>query len=564
MNTKPSRIRCAIYTRKSSEEGLEQEFNSLDAQREACEAYILSQKQEGWVALKEIYDDGGFSGGTLERPAIQRLMEQIRGSHIDLVVVYKVDRLTRSLADFAKIVETFDAHKVSFVSVTQQFNTSTSMGRLTLNVLLSFAQFEREITGERIRDKLAASARKGLWTGGIVPIGYDVVDKKLIVNRAEAETVRTIYRKYLALKNVRELRAWLAQQGYRSKVRISRKGIRSGGYPFAKGALYRILQNAVYIGQKEHLKRVYPAEHEPIIDRALWKQVQDVIAANRILHRDNPRAKAPSLLAGLISDDRGNRMLPVHANKSGKRYRYYVSSAVHKGESGKVGAIRRIPAADIEQIAIGQLLKHLKDPQSLIHQPEGLAPDGRRKALILTAANRTLKAWPAMSPNDQRVLVRQVIRAIQVTEREVRVTCDVRGLTRALGLETGTSPNEEVADTIPARITRIGGQTRTIIEGRLQEPPANRKEPRLIDALSMSYAWKRAFLANPTITLRQVALQTQYTERYATRIARLAYLAPDITQSILDGTQPRSLTLKKLLADVPDSWTEQRRRFGYA
>jgi DNA invertase Pin-like site-specific DNA recombinase len=287
--------RCAIYTRKSSEEGLEQAFNSLDAQREACEAYVRSQRHEGWALLPGRYDDGGHSGGTLERPALQRLLADIRASKIDLVLVYKVDRLTRSLADFAKIVEAFDAHGASFVSVTQQFNTATSMGRLTLNMLLSFAQFEREVAGERIRDKISASKRKGLWMGGTVPLGYDVRDRKLVVNEAEAEAVRHVFRSYLALGSVRLLQEQLAVDGVRSKA----------GQPLSRGALYTLLGNRLYRGEVAHKGAVHPGEHAAVIDHAFWDAVQARLAEQRAERRAGGGAGGPSLLAGLLHDGGG-------------------------------------------------------------------------------------------------------------------------------------------------------------------------------------------------------------------------------------------------------------------
>jgi len=317
-------IRCAIYTRKSSEEGLEQDFNSLDAQRESCEAFILSQKHEGWTALPEMYDDGGISGGTLERPALKRILADIEAHRIDTLVVYKVDRLTRSLGDFAKIVEIFDKRNVSFVSVTQQFNTTTSMGRLTLNMLLSFAQFEREVTGERIRDKIAASKKKGMWMGGNVPLGYLVKDRKLLIDEAEANTVRHIYRRYAALGSVWALKEELDCDGIVSKARVDRYGRATGGNSIARGALYTMLQNRIYRGRIVHKDKHYPGEHEAIVDEALWDEVQRQLGANRVDRASGTDAAEPSLLAGLIYDDSGQRMTPSHANKKGTRYRYYV------------------------------------------------------------------------------------------------------------------------------------------------------------------------------------------------------------------------------------------------
>src|ERR1051326_2768351 len=344
-----SLVRCAIYTRKSSEEGLEQEFNPLHAQREACEAYIRSQRHEGWVCLAQHYDDGGLSGATMDRPALQQLLSDIQAGNIDVVVTYKVDRLTRSLADFAKIVEIFDARGVSFVSVTQQFNTTASMGRLTLNVLLSFAQFEREVTGERIRDKIAASKTKGMWMGGVPPLGYQCRDHKLIVIPREAETVQHIFRRYAALGSVRRLKGELDAAGIRSKRWTSTSGKSWGGKPLARGALYWMLQNWIYRGEITHKGQHYPGEHKPIIDAALWGEVQAKLPANAVECRTGERKKNPSLLAGLLFDGKGHRMTPTHAIKNGTRYRYYVSRPlIAEGRAHAPHALR-IPANDIEQ-----------------------------------------------------------------------------------------------------------------------------------------------------------------------------------------------------------------------
>ena len=318
------RRRCAIYTRKSTEEGLEQSFNSLHAQREACEAFIRSQKHEGWACLPEAYDDGGISGATMERPALQRLLSGIQDAKIDVVVVYKVDRLTRSLADFAKIVEIFDAQGVSFVSVTQQFNTTTSMGRLTLNVLLSFAQFEREVTGERIRDKIAASKKKGMWMGGFVPLGFDVKDRDLVVNGAEAETVRALFRLYRELGTVRRLKEEADRLGLTTKQRTQSSGPATGGRPFTRGHLYQLLSNPIYVGEVVHKGVSYPGRHDALVARELFDAVQRQLAGNASLRRSATNAKAPSLLTGLAHDEAGDLLSPTHANKKGRRYRYYV------------------------------------------------------------------------------------------------------------------------------------------------------------------------------------------------------------------------------------------------
>ena len=319
-------VRCAIYTRKSSEEGLEQEFNSLQAQREACEAFINSQRHEGWVCLRAAYDDGGFSGATMDRPALQQLLADLTAGRVDTVVVYKIDRLTRSLADFAKIVEILDARGASFVSVTQQFNTTTSMGRLTLNVLLSFAQFEREVIGERIRDKIAASKKKGMWMGGVPPLGYRAQDRKLIIVDSEAEIVRFIFRRYAELGSVRLLKDELEARSIQSKLRTSASGRISGGKPFARGALYLMLQNRIYRGEIVHNEQSHLGEHEPIIDQPLWDAVQAQLASNAAQRNEGGKTRQPSLLAGMLFDRDGNRMTPSHAVKKGTRYRYYVSA----------------------------------------------------------------------------------------------------------------------------------------------------------------------------------------------------------------------------------------------
>src|SRR5829696_4397315 len=348
-------MRCAIYTRVSTDQGLEQDFNSLDAQYDASQAYVRSQAHAGWTLIRAKYDDGGFSGGNTDRPALQRLLAEVRAEKVDVIVVYKVDRLSRSLADFAKLVELFDKHHVSFVSVTQQFNTTTSMGRLTLNVLLSFAQFEREVTGERIRDKIAALKRKGMWMGGVPPLGYAVRDRKLIVVEQEAETVRHIFRRYAALGSVRLLKEELEAQGIMGKSWISTSGQNRGGKPIGRGALYLILQNRIYRGEIVHKNETYPGEHQPIIDPALWDQVQARLAANAVERGAGTRVRNPSLLTGLLFDSEGQRMTPTHAVKQGRRYRYYVSRPLIVGARAKTAAALRIPAAEIEQIVTNRI-----------------------------------------------------------------------------------------------------------------------------------------------------------------------------------------------------------------
>ncbi len=406
-------IRCAIYTRKSSEEGLEQEFNSLDAQRESCEAYIKSQKSIGWVALPDMYDDGGISGGTMERPALQRLLTDIAAGRVDTVVVYKVDRLTRSLSDFAKIVDAFDAKGVSFVSVTQQFNTTTSMGRLTLNMLLSFAQFEREVTGERIRDKIAASKQKGMWMGGLPPLGYDVQDRKLVVNATEADTVRHIFRRYADLKSVLALKEELDADGIVSKARLDRFGNAKGGVPIARGALYLMLQNRIYRGEIVHKKNSYPGQHEPIIDEALWNGVQSALSENRVERVTRSTAAAPSLLAGLVYDDSGERMSPTHANKKGTRYRYYVSqSLIKRSRPQATGSACRVPAAELETLVEERLCALLRDEVAML-EVSGATTVASRKAMIADAADLA-RRLPALPASEKRAILHALVERVDI------------------------------------------------------------------------------------------------------------------------------------------------------
>ena len=357
-------VRCAIYTRVSTEHGLDQEFNSLDAQYEAASAYIKSQAHAGWTLIRSRYDDGGYSGGSTDRPDLQRLLDDIRARKIDVIVVYKVDRLTRSLADFAKLVELFDAHGVSFVSVTQQFNTTTSMGRLTLNVLLSFAQFEREVTSERIRDKIAASKRKGIWVGGNLPLGYEMKDGKIAVVEEEAEQVRLIFRRYLELGSVNELVAGSQGTQYPNQNQKLSTGATRGGIPFGRGALYYLLSNHFYIGEVKYKDEILPGEQPPILDRALFEAVRQKALA-QWSHRTLLRNKSDHLLAGLLFDDAGHRMVPTHATKAGVRYRYYVSTRVLHGEAktASAGSVSRVPAADIEGAVTKSVKEYLADKE---------------------------------------------------------------------------------------------------------------------------------------------------------------------------------------------------------
>src|SRR5665648_755820 len=415
------RLRCAIYTRKSSDEGLEQAFNSLDAQREACAAFVLSQTHEWWSVLSTLYDDGGFSGGTLERPALQRLLADIADAKVDVVVVYKIDRLTRSLFDFAKIVEVFEARGVSFVSITQQFNTTTSMGRLTLNVLLSFAQFEREVAGERIRDKIAASKKKGMWMGGLPPLGYDVRDRKLIVNEEEAHTVLRIFRHYVELRSVRALKAELDAAGIRSKHRTFLDGTVYGGHKLSRGALYLMLQNRIYRGEITHKGDAYPGEHKAIVDQALWDKVQAVLAENRVDRATGVDAKYPSLLAGLAFDDSGERLTPTHAVKKGTRYRYYVSKSLITGAAKDHSQGRRIPAGNLETLVIVRLRSFLADEGAVLSAITDLEPNGVEQKRLIARGRRISEELPMLAPDAVRSLLMMLVNRVDIKPEHIEI-----------------------------------------------------------------------------------------------------------------------------------------------
>lgn len=561
----PIRHRCAIYTRKSSEEGLEQEFNSLNAQRKACEAYIKSQKAAGWAAIPAMYDDGGYSGGSMDRPALRRLLVDIEAGLIDTVVVYKVDRLTRSLADFAKIVDAFDARNVSFVSVTQQFNTTSSMGRLTLNMLLSFAQFEREVTGERIRDKIAASKRKGMWMGGVTPLGYDVDDRKLLINEQEADTVRHIFRCYAVLKSVRALKEELDATGIVSKVRA---GQRPGGVPISPGALYQMLQNRIYRGEIVHQGNVYPGLHEAIIDDALWDEVQKTLAENRVERITRSTASDPSLLAGLVFDGTGERMSPTHANKKGVRYRYYVSQTLIKRSRRSASNIAcRIPAADLETL-IEERVRALLKNKALILDAAGSASLSARKALIKQAANLAHR-WPALSASHRRAIIRALVTRIDVRPNTVEISICIGMLANvtnpALDIQKlpaqPTSPIEVL--TIPACVRRTGMETKLLINGA----PSGHREPdrSLLRLLGQARRFGNMITQNADASVADLAAKAGVTRSYFTRVFRLSFLAPEITAAILQGRQHPELTANKLMqvGALSSSWPDQHRQLGF-
>jgi site-specific DNA recombinase len=552
-------IRCAIYTRKSSDEGLDQEFNSLDAQREACRAYILSQKHEGWTALISLYDDGGFSGGTMERPALKRLLDDITAAKIDTVVVYKVDRLTRSLGDFSKIIEVFDSHGVSFVSVTQHFNTTTSMGRLTLNVLLSFAQFEREVTGERIRDKFAASKKKGMWMGGMVPLGYDCVDRKLVVNRVEAEMVRAIFSNYLRLGCVRKLKDLLHRQQIRSKIRTSIAGRTAGGLPFSRGALYHLLNNRIYLGEVVHKKAFYPGQHDAIVSRGLWDKVAARLDENNQARRSTKSLSTPSVLTGKLFDTNGDRFTPTHAVKNGKRYRYYTSQAAVQ-HAGLRPVITRFPAHQLEALVLSQIRKLLQRPETwkmeLDKSPETSAATKRARELG--------KSWLTLPLDKQHGLAREVIHRVVVGDGSAWIEIDRARLLGSMmqDHEYSVEPAKRLGTLKLVgtfQVVHRGSELR-IMTPEKEEFPEGVQIPSLANAVARARCWYDQIVKGKVRSIRQIAAQDGLGPRHARRILRCATLSPEIIEAIVSGKHRPDLTVNQILKKVPLEWQEQKKQ----
>ena len=564
----PKTMKCAIYTRKSSEEGLDQEFNSLHAQREACESYIHSQRHEGWQLHPDLYDDGGYSGGNIERPALTRLLQDLKSGLVNIIVVYKIDRLSRSLSDFVRMIEIFDKHNASFVSVTQQFNTSTSMGRLTLNVLLSFAQFEREVTGERIRDKIAASARKGMWTGGPVPLGFDVIDKKLVVNATEAHTIQHIYNRYLALGCVRKLKADLDLENYVSKKRVTRSG-ETGGVAFGRGALYTLLKNPLYIGKIRHHDKVYDGQHLGIVEPDTWNQVQQQLEANRQLRRCRVRASEPSLLANLIYDDKGNRMSPSHGTRNkNRRYRYYVSQATLKYKDKQAGSVSRISAQAIESLVIQELQDILGNGTQLmdLNRTLDLAPS--QTEVMIETGRRIVNEWDKQFPQQQLEILTKAVKRVTVGKNRVTLVLSKTGLSDLLEIQHKPScDTDEVSDEITidreVRYQRYGIESKLIIEG--QSPGA--AHPRTIkaiqQALDNALRWNKHLVDGETASMKELATRHDVTQRYVAHLIKLAWLSPDIIKAIKQGRVPVTLSLDRLKKGFPLDWDQQWKTLNF-
>ena len=549
MSTK--RLRCAIYTRKSTEEGLDQDFNSLQAQRESCAAYVMSQTHEGWNALNTLYDDGGFSGGNMERPGLQRLMSDIEAGQIDIVVVYKVDRLTRSLADFAKLVEVFDKHSVSFVSVTQAFNTTSSMGRLTLDVLLSFAQFEREVTAERIRDKFKASKEKGMWMGGRPVLGYDVKDRKLIPNSDEIDKARYIFETYLEIGSAMALKKRLDQEGIVSKRWVTQKGKQAGGQPFSRGSLYGLLSNPIYVGKIRHKDKTFDGRHEAILDKDLWDRVQALLAKNRVVDLNKTRAKAPSLLAGLLVHEDGRPFQPSHSNKNGVKRRYYRHPTC------------TLPSNEIESVVLSQIKQLLSMPSQLA-EILNIEDQERLKVLLTSAKLFVTEMEEAQRPMALKSILKQVIAGDSELQLQI---CPDR-LTAFLSSDPEAEPTDSASDRPPhviklqTQLKRCGHGKKLIVRSESSADPAS-VDTSLIKLIGRAHMWFDEMKSGSSY--KEIAEKEKVDERLVARTIRCTFLAPDITSAILKGREPNDLSGQKLLRlpKLPAAWDEQRDLLGF-
>ncbi|MBG57791.1 MAG: resolvase [Porticoccus sp.] len=555
--------RCAIYTRKSSEEGLEQSFNSLHAQREACEAYIRSQAAEGWVLMDTVYDDGGFSGGTIDRPALKQLLRDIDNGLVDLVMVYKVDRLSRSLADFVRLIEQFDQQNISFVSVTQQFNTASSMGRLTLNVLLSFAQFEREVTSERIRDKIAASKKKGLWMGGAVPLGYDVVNKQLVVNDLEAQQVRQLFEQYLGFGSVKKLKSWADHQGMLSKRRTTQKQRQMGGCAISRGALYTILKNPTYIGKVAHQNELFDGQHQGIMETVLWQEVQAKLSQNRQQQQLKTHCQSPSLLAGILFDDLGNPMSPSHSKKGKKRYRYYVSQALLQFREQDAGSVTRLGGKDIEDIVITQLKALLSNPNQLLNGVNNGTLSATDHQALTKNAGAIAKKWDHQSTEKQITYLKNFIQRITVSRHQVVINLSgAEILTHCLGRNLLGQHQSNVSNpiklAIPVHLKRCGIETRLIMVNGPAPKTHSSSVKALQTALLKALTWNQELITGKALSASEIAKREKVTSRYVTHILKLAFLSPAIIKSIIQGSLPASFNMevfKKM--DLKYFWDDQ-------
>ena len=553
MTQKPT-IRCAIYTRKSSDEGLDQAFNSLDAQHEACAAYVASQRHEGWKLVPDRFDDGGISGGTLERPALQRLLAEIDAGRVGMVVVYKIDRLTRSLVDFGRLVEKLDSNGCSFVSVTQAFNTATSMGRLTLNVLLSFAQFEREVTAERIRDKIAASKKKGLWMGGSLALGYDrhpdPQRRELVMNAAEADVVRKLFMLYDTLGNLRLVENEAARLGLRPKSVVTPSGRVRGVSPFTRGQLHYLLTNSVYIGRIRHKELTYPGQHPAIVDDELWTSVQAkmIAASARPRGRSIATTDAP-VLTGKLRDETGDQLTPTHTKRHGRRFAYYVSNRLIAGGTDPSGW--RLPAKPLEDAIHQVVLSHFRQTakgHTLLAEPDATGAD--LLARRATALADRIEAEPA--------LIGGIIASGTLAHGQLTLHLNPAQIVAALQVPAAALSDQLLCFSCAFALRRRGVETRIIAGETLPRP-----DPVLQRTLAEAHLWARELRSGTSLT--EIARKTGRSEPYIRTRIPLAFLAPKVQAAILDGRQPPDLSVAKLIRDdLPVDWAVQARMFGIA
>lgn len=564
MNQKAKKLRCAVYTRKSTDEGLEQDFNSLDAQRDAGEAYIKSQQHEGWNLINTAYDDGGYSGGNLKRPALEKLIDDVKQKKVDVIVVYKVDRLSRSLHDFSKLVEIFDKYGVSFVSVTQAFNTTNSMGRLTLNILLSFAQFEREVTGERIRDKIKASKKKGIWMGGRLVLGYDVKHRQLIINDKEASHVRTIYDLYLKLNSRDKILKELNNRNIKNKLWVTEKGKQVGGAPFTKTTLYGLLKNPIYIGKVKHKDNIYDGEHKAIIEQDIWDRVQEKLKKRAVNSEGRKNRTKPFLLRGKIFDPIGNKFSTSYTTKikNGQKQftRYYIikSDAINGYTHGE---LKSLNADEIEQVARILLMETVKDTPHLYKQWHGLMPTYRNKVIKDTLIRLDVSKTQIKAHFDTAKIKRiksafknQKIGFVDNVQQKKQKT---KSINVDVADKTTTCTFDYIYKTYGGKklITDADGYEISITKSN--------KSSNLINALVTAHQCHQHLKKGTITTVKDLALKMKRDRSYISKIIKLYYLSPKIKASILDGKQPRTITVQSLLkiSDTID-WKKQETMFG--
>jgi DNA invertase Pin-like site-specific DNA recombinase len=553
-------VRCAVYTRVSTDSGLDQDFNSLDAQYDAAQAYIRSQAHAHWTLIKARYDDGGFSGGSIDRPALQQLLADVKAHRVNVIVVYKVDRLTRSLADFAKLVELFDAYGVSFVSVTQQFNTTTSMGRLTLNVLLSFAQFEREVTSERIRDKIGASKRKGLWVGGVVPLGYHARDRSITVVEEEARTVRHIFGRYLELGSLNLLLADLRKSGVKTKVRPLSTGRTIGGIPFTRGSLAYFLRNCFYIGEVKYKDEVFQGAQTAILDRKLFEAVQTKLDQQRSNHIA-ARHASDSLLMGRIYDSRGDRMTPTHATKAGVRYRYYISTALIQGQKSNAATLSRVPAAEIEQLVVATVRQHVRTPAHK-RDYEHDTPELNDKHLISTHVARVdvksdhlVVRIATMSEQQSGEKVEtNVLNHHDGSDRSENQIAQTDASTNVLRIPWKKMPAKRPREIIPPVSVSVSPQPD-------KRPIRAETRAKLIASIAKGRQWLEEWTAGTVTNAEQIATRENCTIRQVNMTISLAFLTPVLVQAAVEGRLPRGIGVANL-RDAPAEWSRQHAMLG--